>query len=84
MRHALIESGQSIGYPPSAESLYFGDYPLRLSLYLLVRDVTDPKVRVFLQAFFESNQLELLENSGLVSAPENVQKQALLEFDLEF
>jgi ABC-type phosphate transport system substrate-binding protein len=42
---ALIESGQTIGYPPSAESMYFGDYPLSLSLYLLVRDVTDPKVR---------------------------------------
>ncbi len=78
-----IKTGDSVGYPPSPESMFYGDYPLRLPLYLAVADKADPKVKAYLRDFFNSDQLEILKNSGFVPVPENLQKQALLEFDLE-
>ncbi|MCZ6674415.1 MAG: hypothetical protein O7C75_15910 [Verrucomicrobia bacterium] len=81
---SLIQEGQSVGFPPSPESMFFADYPLHTRLLLVVRDPKDTKVRAFVRDFFEKNRLELLLQAGLVSAPENVQKQTLLEFDLDF
>jgi ABC-type phosphate transport system substrate-binding protein len=78
-----IKTDESVGYPPSPESLFYGDYPLRLPLYLVVADKTDPKVLAYLKAFLDSDQQEILKDSGFVPIPENLQKQALLEFDLE-
>ncbi len=78
-----IKTDESVGYPPSPESLFYGDYPLRLPLYLVVADKADPKVVAYLKAFFDSDQQDMLKNSGFVPVPENLQKQALLEFDLE-
>jgi len=81
---SLVQSGQSVGFPPSAESMFFGDYPLRMSLSIVVRDPKDSKVRAFIRDLFATNWLKLLEDSGLVFVPKNVQLQALLEFDLNF
>ena len=78
-----ISTGSGVGYPPSPESLFYGDYPLRLPLYLIVRDSVDPKVKAYIRNFFSSDQLEILKESGFVPVPDNLQKQALLEFDLE-
>ena len=80
---AWVETDQSVGYPPSPESLFYGDYPLRLPLHLVVRDKDSAQVKAYLKELFTSGRLRNLENSGLVPVPENVQKQALLEFDLE-
>jgi ABC-type phosphate transport system substrate-binding protein len=81
---AIIPDGQSVGFPPSAESMFYGDYPLRTMLYVVVRDSKDPKVRAFLTDLFSGNRLKLLEKSGLIPVPNNVRKQALLGFDLDF
>lgn len=81
---SIIPEGQTVGFPPSKESMHFGDYPLRTSLFLVARNPRSPKVRTYVRDFFESNRLNLLSQTGLVEAPESVQKQALLEFDLEF
>ena len=80
---AWIAKEENVGYPPSPQSLFYGDYPLRTPLYLAVAKKEDPKVKAFLEEFFSSSSLEILEKSGLVPVPENVLKQALLEFDLE-
>ena len=80
---AWIGGEENVGYPPSRQSLFYDDYPLRTPLYLAVGKKQDPKVRAFLEEFFSSSSLEMLEKSGLVPVPENVLKQALLEFDLE-
>ena len=81
---SLIQPEQSVGFPPTGESMHFGDYPLRSTLYLAVQDPKSERVRAFVRNFFESNSLELLGKNGLVRVSDNVQKQALLEFDLEF
>lgn len=80
---AWVESGQSVGYPPSPDSLFYGDYPLRLPLLLIVRDKESLQVKAYLKELFASGRLNNLKKSGFVPVPENVQKQALLEFDLE-
>ncbi len=81
---SLVQPGDSVGFPPSRENLFFGDYPLRYTLHLVVRDIAEPRTRQFLADFFQSEDLEKLGNSGFVAVPANVRKQALLEFDLEF
>ena len=81
---SLVQPGDSVGFPPSPENLFYGDYPLRCSLHLVVRDIEDPLTRQFLADFFLSGDLEKLANSGFVAVPDNVLKQALLGFDLEF
>ncbi|MDG2170958.1 MAG: hypothetical protein P8L44_23875 [Opitutales bacterium] len=63
--------------------MFYGDYPLRLPLYLVVADKEDPKVLAYLRDFFDSDQQDILKKTGFVPVPENLQKQALLEFDLE-
>ncbi len=81
---ALIEDGKEFGYPPTSENLHFGDYPLRASLYMVVPEVKSEEVRAYVRYFWGSGRLNSLYASGLIPVPENVQNQALLEFDLEF
>ncbi|MBC9866426.1 MAG: hypothetical protein F7O42_00835 [Opitutae bacterium] len=81
---SLVQPGDSVGFLPSQENLFFGDYPLRCSLHLIARDISEPRTRRFLAEFFQSGDLEKLGNSGFVVVPANVRNQALLEFDLEF
>lgn len=81
---SLVQTGDSVGFPPSQENLFFGDYPLRCSLHLVARDIEEPRTRRFLAGFFQSGDLEKLGDSGFVAVPANVRNQALLEFDLEF
>ena len=81
---SLVQPWDSVGFPPSQENLFFGDYPLRCSLHLIARDIAEPRTRRFLADFFQSEDLEKLGNSGFVTVPANVRNQALLEFDLEF
>ena len=81
---SLIDDDQNVGFPPSGENLFFGDYSLKTTLYLVFRDSSDPKVRAFVRNFFEKNRLDSLRVAGLVEVPQNIQKQALLEFDLDF
>ena len=81
---SLIQPEQTVGFPPSGESMFYGDYPLRSALYLVVQEPGSEKVRAFVREFFTNNRLELLEKSGLVRVSDSVQSQALLEFDLEF
>ena len=57
---------------------------MKTTLYLVFRDSSDPKVRAFVRDFFEKNRLDSLRVAGLVEVPQNIQKQALLEFDLDF
>lgn len=81
---ALIEDGKEFGYPPTSENLHFGDYPLRTSLFMVIRDKKSEQTRSYLRSFFGSGRLESLYASGLIPVPENVRNLALLEFDLEF
>ena len=81
---SLIDDDQNVGFSPSGENLFFGDYSLKTTLYLVFRDSSDPKVRAFVRDFFEKNRLDSLRVAGLVEVPQNIQKQALLEFDLDF
>ena len=81
---SLIDENQNVGFPPSGENLFFGDYSLKTTLYLVVRDSSDPGVRAFVGDFFEKNRVKSLRDAGLVDVPQNIQKQALLEFDLDF
>ncbi|MDA0346120.1 MAG: hypothetical protein O3C43_00265 [Verrucomicrobia bacterium] len=81
---SLIEDNQNVGFPPSGENLFFGDYSLKTTLYLVVRDSSDPGVRAFVRDFFEKNRVNSLRIAGLIDVPQNIQKQVLLEFDLDF
>ena len=81
---SLVQPGDSVGFPPSPENLFFGDYPLRCSLNLIVRDMEDPRSIQFLTLFFQSEIPKMLAHSGFVAVPDNAQNQALLKFDLEF
>lgn len=81
---AVIQEGQSVGFPPTAESMLYGDYPLRTALHVVVRDPSSPRVRAFLAGFFRIESLKTLEKSGLAAVPENVRRASLLEFDLDF
>ena len=81
---SVVQPGEMVGFPPSPENLFFGDYALRSSLHLVIGDISEPRSRQFLADFFQSGDFEKLENSGLVAVPAEVLNQALLEFDLEF
>jgi hypothetical protein len=81
---SLIEDNQDVGFPPSGENLFFGDYSLKTTLYLVVRDSSDPGIRAFVRNFFEKKRINSLRVAGLVDVPQNIQKEALLEFDLDF
>lgn len=81
---AIATDSNAPGFTPSAENMYYGDYPLSTSFYLLVNNVEDERVRAFVAEFLSEKTMDLLKESGLIPAPENVRKQALLGVDLEF
>lgn len=68
-------------YTPSIDNVFFGDYPLRLSFYLVVAPSTDTEtVAQLLEVLYSEAVTSALEAANFVPVPAPEQRAMLLQF----
>jgi ABC-type phosphate transport system substrate-binding protein len=74
------ESGQA--YTPSADNVFFGDYPLRLPFYLAVGASTGrEEVAGILKSLFSPAVTDAMTAAGFVPIPESERRSILSQFE---
>ncbi len=74
------ESGHA--YTPSADNVFFGDYPLRLPFYLAIGNAVEKaEVSEILQALFSDAVTEAMEAAGFVPLPVSERRSILSQFE---
>lgn len=69
-------------YTPSADNIFFGDYPLRLPFYLAVAEsASKAEVADVLNALFSDRVTQVMEAAGFVPLPESEQRSILSQFE---
>lgn len=74
------ESGQA--YTPSADNIFFGDYPLRLPFYLAVSESSaKAEIASILRGIFSAKVTEAMEAAGFVPLPVSERRSILSQFE---
>lgn len=74
------EGGQA--YTPSADNVFFGDYPLRLPFYLAIPGSTPKQVTAsILKGLFSGSVIEAMQTAGFVPLPESERSSILSQFE---
>ncbi len=83
---ALFISSETGGqaYSPTPDNVMFGDYPLRLSFYLLTAEaISEEAERAVKQAVFGDAFAEAIQAEGLMPPPERERRDRLMEAELQ-
>jgi hypothetical protein len=78
---AFRQEGSTQAFTPSLDSIFFGDYPLRIPFVLTVRENLSPGVvRALARAFLSEEVKEAFINAYFVGLPESERQALLSEF----
>ena len=77
----VAKADRDVAFGPTPENIHAGDYPLRLPLWLVVRQEAAQAQLNFLRFLLSDETAPLLERAGLVTLPLQARNQ--LMFDLE-
>jgi phosphate transport system substrate-binding protein len=80
---SLAKAANEVAYPPTAENLHTGDYPLRLSVYVVFRkgEAVRPRLGLIIRHLLSDEAEPALQAAGVTRLP--VQARNQLVFDLE-
>ncbi|MGE9296963.1 MAG: PstS family phosphate ABC transporter substrate-binding protein [Puniceicoccales bacterium] len=83
LRPLLVSGGkeESYAFGPTPENIHYGDYPLRLSFYLIYQREKQDELLPLIRSLLGSEQAEALTKAGFVPVPENIRKRTLVELD---
>ncbi len=70
-RALSITSSEGLAYPPSVSSVFYGDYPLRLPFYVVLRPDAPAPVQDTLAQLLDNKVAAALAAYGYVPAPES-------------
>lgn len=79
---ALSSDATETPVVPNPESVHFGDYPLRIPLFLYFRSELLDRIRPLLILCYSNSFRGDLVESGMVPIPQSVQDQILLDLSL--
>lgn len=84
-RALSVASGKSgeIAFGPTAENVFYGDYALRLPLYLVFHKDKKDEIKDLLAFLLSKDISNVLVSDGVMPLPENVRRRSLLELDIE-
>jgi hypothetical protein len=82
VRSLFLSLGEgSQAYNATPQSIYYGDYPLRLPYYLVMADDASPAAREVVRFLLTDEVAEALEALGYKSAPAPERQQAQMDLD---
>ncbi|MFP4283080.1 MAG: substrate-binding domain-containing protein [Opitutales bacterium] len=78
----IAVNAQSQAYNPTAQSVFYGDYPLRLAFYLIVRDgVRDEQVTALARFLIGDEVAAAIEAAGYMPVPATERQQFAMDLD---
>lgn len=66
-------------YPPTEDSIYYGDYPLRLPFLIVYPEGSAAKVKDFVAFLLDDEAATLLRQAGLVPVPQSERRSLLMQ-----
>ncbi len=81
LRALQVSSVDEFAFGPSPENVCYGQYPLRLTYYLVYPRDKQDELHEILRLLLGQEQAEAFEKQGFVALPENVRKRTLVELD---
>ncbi len=81
VRALAVSGSDEFAFGPTPENVHYGEYPLRLSYYLVYPREKQNELKPLLKALLGADLADRLDNEGFVPLPENVRKRMLVELD---
>lgn len=80
-----ISSGAQgeFGFGPTPENVFYGDYSMRLPIYLVFKEENKQKIKEILHFLLSKSLAETIGKKGFMPLPENVRRRTILELDIE-
>jgi len=70
-------------FGPTPDNVFYGDYALRLPIYLVFKEEKKLKIKDILYFLLSKEVEEILDGEGFMALPENVRRRTVLELDIE-
>ncbi|GHB93651.1 phosphate-binding protein PstS [Cerasicoccus arenae] len=81
IRPLAVSGEDQFAFGPTPENVHYGEYPLRLSYYIVFPREKQEELKPLLRTLLGQDQAEAFEREGFVPLPENVRKRMLVELD---
>ncbi|WP_309384864.1 PstS family phosphate ABC transporter substrate-binding protein [Cerasicoccus frondis] len=81
VRPLAVSGDDEFAFGPTPENVHYGEYPLRLSYYIVFPREKQTELKPLIRALLGEDMAERLEHEGFVPLPENVRKRMLVELD---
>ncbi|WP_269539328.1 PstS family phosphate ABC transporter substrate-binding protein [Cerasicoccus fimbriatus] len=81
VRALSVSGDDEFAFGPTPENVHYGEYPLRLSYYLVFPINKQAELKPLLRSLLGDDLAERLDDEGFVPLPENVRKRMLVELD---
>ena len=78
---AEVENGPAFG--PTVDNIHYGDYPIRLSFYIVFYDRDQARLKKVVRALLNDAVAARLEANDLAALPETVRRKLRIDLDLE-
>lgn len=84
-RALSVASGEpgEFAFGPTPENVFYGDYLMRLPLYIVFRAEKKQQLKNILHYLLSSDISNILAGDGFMPLPENVRRRTILELDIE-
>jgi ABC-type phosphate transport system substrate-binding protein len=80
----MVSSGQGApAFGPSDDNVHYGDYPIRLSFYLVYNNRDEAKLREVVRKLLDDEVASSLRKNNLFALPDTVRRKLLIDLDLE-
>jgi ABC-type phosphate transport system substrate-binding protein len=73
----------SPAFGPSSENVHFGDYPIRLSFYIVYKERDQERLKPVIGELLGDEVAAELENNHLVPLPDTVRRKLLVDLNLD-
>lgn len=84
LKTLMVSPGkEGTAFGPSEDNVHFGDYPIRLSFYVIYESSNHLKVRPILKSLFSEEAAEALRSNDLFPIPNTVRRKQLIDIELE-
>jgi ABC-type phosphate transport system substrate-binding protein len=79
----VAPDSRSPAFGPTSDNIHFGDYPIRLSFYLVFKQRDQSRLKPIVRRLLGDEVAAGLKGNDLIALPETVRRKLLVDLDLE-
>lgn len=79
----VSETSDSPAFGPSEDNVHYGDYPIRLSFYIVYNQRDEAKMKPVLRVLLADDTAEGLRSNKLFALPDTIRRKLTIDLDLE-